>query len=254
MRFGSTSGSQYLRLGAVISCVAWLGAASGCAQKDATPGAAAPAAASAPSAPPTAEAQRAGGASFFAVHMLSDFEAFKKYFEEGAAERAKAGVKGYLLTRLDDGRVVIHFFADDVEAVKQTMRSPELQEYLGRKGAPEASLVWLTRDVLVKLPAVPPTGQTYSLYVKAKVGDFAALERGFRERHALFAEHGVIAEGLHHSVVNEELAVLHFVGTARDKLEALSKRREFLELMTLAQGQGNVEPLIGVDVARDRAR
>src|SRR3954464_6643523 len=49
-----------------------------------------------------------GGASLFVVHMMSDFDAFKKYFDDGEAARAKAGIKGHLLSRLDDGRAVVH--------------------------------------------------------------------------------------------------------------------------------------------------
>jgi len=188
------------------------------------------------------------------VHEMSDYDAFQKFFEEGAPEREKAGVKGYLLSRLDDGRVVIHFFADDVATVEEALKAPNLEEYLGRKGAPEASLVWLTRDVNVTIPAVPPTGETYSLYLKLKVGDFAALEHGFEERSAVFAEQGVIARGLHQSTSSAEIAVLHFMGTARDKLEALLKRKEFVELLSQAKSQGEVKGLVGVDRARHRPR
>jgi hypothetical protein len=210
-------------------------------------------AADAPNAAPAAnDTERAGRASIFVVHLMSDFDAFKKYFEEGAAERAKAGVKGYLLSKLDDGRVVIHFFADEAAVVEDAMRAPEMQAYLDRKGAPETSLVWVTRDVLVKAPPAPPAGETYSLYLKLKVGDFAALERGFRERHPVFAEQGVIAEGLHRSTVSDSIAIVHFVGTAKDKLEALPKRKEFVELLALAKNTDEVKPLIGKDVARDR--
>ena len=212
--------------------------------------------AQAPSAAP-AEANdtaRAGRASVFVFHMMSDFDAFKKYFEDGAADRAKAGVKGYLLSKLDDGRVVVHLFADDVAVVEDALRSPEMQKFLDRKGAPETSIVWVTRDVLVTVPPAPPSGDTYSLYLKLKVGDFAALERGFRERYAVFAEHGVIAQGLHQSTANDAIAILHFLGTAKDKLEALPQRKEFAELMALAKNAEDVKPLVGIDVARDRPK
>jgi hypothetical protein len=243
-----------------LACALSFASLVACGQKDAQPGAAAPTSAAgmeAPGAatPPVAsDTERVGRASIFVVHMMSDYEAFKKYFEAGAEDRAKAGVKGYLLTRLDDGSVVIHFFADDVATVQNALKSPEMEQYLNRKGAPETSLVWLTRDVDVKLPATPPPGETYSLFLRVKVADFAALERAFRERHAVFAEQGVIAEGLHRSTDTEDLAVLHFMGTARDKLAALPKRKEFVELLTQAKVQGEVKPLVGVDVARSRPK
>jgi len=223
-------------------------------------GGAPPAAAASPEPPgaavpaPSEDQHHRGGASVFVVHEMSDFDAFQKFFEEGAPEREKAGVKGYLLSRLDDGRVVIHFFADELRVVDEALKSPKLQEYLGRKGAPEASLVWITRDVYVTVPAAPPTGETYSLYLKLKVGDFAALERGFAARAPVFAEQGVIGRGLHQSTTSEEIAILHFMGTARDKLEALLKRKEFVELLSQAKSQGEVKGLIGVDRARHRAR
>jgi hypothetical protein len=252
----SRSRSRRLESLSLCARLVVLAAAAGCAQNASSPGAEAPAVASpaeGPSAAPAAsDTARAGRASIFVVHMMEDFDAFKKYFEEGAADRAKAGVNGYLLTKLDDGRAVVHFFADDVAAIDEALRSPEMQKYLDRKGAPETTLLWLTRDVLVKAPPAPPAGETFSLYLKLKVGDFAALERGFRERYAVFAEQGVIAEGLHRSTASEDIAILHFVGTAKDKLEALPKRKEFVELMALAKNQDDVKPLVGADVARAR--
>jgi len=219
-----------------------------------------PAAAASPDSPtattpsPSGEQKRQGGASVFVVHEIGDFDAFQKFFEEGAPEREKAGVKGYLLSRLDDGRIVIHFFADDERTVEEALKSPNLEEHLGRKGAPDASLVWLTRDVSVTVPAAPPTGETFSLYLKLKVGDFAALERGFEERAQVFAEQGVIAKGLHQSTSSAEIAILHFMGTARDKLEALLKQKEFVELLAQAKNAGEVKGLVGVDRARHRPR
>lgn len=239
-----------------------LSASVGCAQKDVQPGPATAAgttpAESAPAASAdtasAADAQRVGLTSLFVVHMVSDFDAFKTYFEGGAEERAKAGIKGHLLTRLDNGNVVIHLFADDAATVQTALKSPEMQKYINRQGAPDSSLVWLTRDVVVRLPATPATGETYSLFLKLKVADFAALERGFRERQPVFAEQGVIAEGLHRSTEVEDLVVLHFVGIARDKLAALPQRKEFVELLAQAKVQSDVKPLVGVDVARSRPK
>jgi len=183
---------------------------------------------------------------------MNDFDGFKKYFEDGAAARAQAGVKGHLLTRLGDGRVVVHLFADDVEKVQAALKSPEMERYIDRKGAPESSLIWLTENELVKLPKVPPTGETFSLYLKLRVTDFAALAAGFKQDLSLFAEHDVIGEGLHRSTSKEDIAILHFVGTSRDKLDALVKRREFAELLARAGSQEEAKPLIGVDVSRSR--
>lgn len=188
----------------------------------------------------------------FVVHLMNDFDGFKKYFEDGAPARAQAGVKGHLLTRLGDGRVVVHLFADDVEKVQAALKSPEMERYIDRKGAPESSVMWLTENELVKLPKAPPTGDTYSLYLKLRVTDFAALEQGFKRDLPLFAEHDVIGEGLHRSTSKQEIAILHFVGTSRDKLEALVKRQEFAELVAKAGNKEDLKPLVGVDVSRSR--
>ena len=116
--------------------------AAACAQESTAPPAsgATPATSTAPSADPAAYGviDRRGkvGASVFVANMVSDFDGFKKFFEDGAEERAKAGVKGHLLTRLSDGRVVIHLFASDLDALKMTLASPALQKYLDRPGSP----------------------------------------------------------------------------------------------------------------------
>jgi len=193
-----------------------------------------------------------GGASVFVVHLMSDFDGFKKYFEDGAAARAQAGIKGHLLTRLDDGRVVVHLFADDAEKVEAALKSPEMARYLDRSGAPQSSLVWLTENELVKLPKVRPTGQTFSLYLKLRVTDFAALAEGFKQNLPMFDEHGVIGEGLHRSTSKEDVAILHFVGTSRDKLEALVQRAEFTALLVRAGSRDAEKPLVGIDISRSR--
>jgi hypothetical protein len=196
--------------------------------------------------------QRHGLASIFAVHSVTDYGAFKQYFDGGAGERAKGGVRGYLLSKLDDGRVVIHFFADELDTVKAALESPEMQKYVDAKGAPDASLVWLTRDVVVRLPATAPAAATYSLYLKVKVEDFDAFRRAFEQRHALFAEHGVIAEGLHRGAEQNDLAIVHLVGTSRERLEALVKRPEFADFVALTKNPAEAKPLLAVDVARSR--
>ncbi|MEI9947496.1 MAG: hypothetical protein WDO74_00550 [Pseudomonadota bacterium] len=183
---------------------------------------------------------------------MSDFDAFKKYFEEGAAARAKAGIKGHLLTRLDDGRVVVHLFADDAAKVEEALKSPEMERYLDRKGAPESSLVWFTKNELVKIPATAPNGPTFSLYLKLRITDFDALAQGFREDLPLFAEHAVIGEGLHRSTNKEDIAILHFMGTSREQLEALVKRAEFAQLLARAGNKEEAKPLVGADVSRSR--
>jgi len=204
-------------------------------------------------APPSRDGSLSrGGASLFVVHLMSDFDAFKKYFEDGEAARAKAGIKGHLLSRLDDGRAVVHLFADDPAKVEEALASPEMEAYLDRKGAPESSLVWLTQNELLKIPATPPVGPTFSLYLKLRVTDFAALARGFEQEISWFAEQGVSAEGLHRSTRKDEIAILHFVGTSREKLEALPKRPEFVQLLAKAGSQDEIKPLVGVDVSRSR--
>jgi hypothetical protein len=209
--------------------------------------------ASGPSAVPATvgESQAPGGVSVFVVHLMSDFDGFKKYFEQGEPARAQAGIKGHLLTRLDDGRAVVHLFADDVVKVQDALKSPEMERYLERKGAPESSLLWLTENEFVKIPATAPVSPTFSLYLKLKITDFPALEKGFKERLALFAEQSVIGEGLHKSF-DRDIAILHFMGTSREKLEALVTRPEFGALLALAGSQGEVKPLIGPDVSRSR--
>ncbi|HEY3493661.1 MAG TPA: hypothetical protein VGK73_03200 [Polyangiaceae bacterium] len=241
-----------------LSSLAVLAGATGCAQHPAEPPAsgATPSASAAdtpldPAAQGVVDRRGKGGASVFVAHMVSDFEGFKKFFEEGAAERVKAGVKGHLLTRLDDGRVVIHLFAGDLPAVKMTLESPALQEYLSRSGSPDASLVWLAHDEFIKLPATPPTGQTFSLYYKLRASDLPALRRGFVELQPVFAEQGVIGSGLHQSVAHADLMFLHFMGTARDKLEALSKRPEF-EAWLSASGATEPKSFLGEDLSRSR--
>ena len=218
----------------------------------ANPPAATGAASTDPAANGVLDRRGKGGASVFAAHQVTDFEAFKKFFEDGAAEREQAGVKGHLLTHLDDGRVVIHLFADDLNALKLTLDSPRLQEYLKRPGGPDASAIWLAYDELIQLPAKPPEEKTFSLYYRLNVVDLPALRNGFVSNQALFREHGVVASSLQLGVDRSDLAFLHFMGTSRQKLEELTKRPEFLDWLGT---RGTPEPpqsFIGEDVSRSR--
>lgn len=225
----------------------------GCASTaPASPPVAGPSPATAPAVTAADDSLTRGGSSLFVVHLMSDFDGFKKYFEAGASARAQAGIKGHLLTRLDDGRVVVHLFADDPAKVQDALKSPEMERYLDRKGAPESSLVWFTEDQLVKIPPAPPEVATFSLYLKLRVTDFAALTQGFKEDLSLFAEHAVIGEGLHRSTNKEDIAILHFMGTSREKLEALPKRPEFVALLSRAGSSEEIKPLLGADVSRSR--
>jgi hypothetical protein len=237
----------------------FLACATACAQQSTEPPAssATPATTAEPSLDPAASGviDRRGkaGASVFVGHQVTDFDAFKKFFDEGFEDRAKTGVKGHLLTRLDDNRAIVHLFAADLDALKMTLASPELEQYLGRPGGPEGSLLWLAHDDLVKLPAKPPTEPTFSLYLKLRAADLPALRRGFVQHQALFAEHGVIASGIHQSVDQSDLVFLHFVGTARDKLEALAKRAEFLDWLGTRGAAEAPQSFVGTDLSRSRA-
>jgi len=242
---------HFTRFGAAFAGIALATACASSAPAPASSAAAAPSTGPAPVPATVGESQTRAGVSLFVVHLMSDFDGFKKYFEQGEAARSQAGIKGHLLTRLDDGRVVVHLFADDVVKVQEALKSPEMERYLDRKGAPESSLLWLTENEFVKIPATAPAGPTFSLYLKLRVTDFAGFEQGFKENLPLFAEHGVIGEGLHRSF-DRDIAILHFMGTSHEKLEALVKRPEFGALLARAGSPNELKPLIGADVSRSR--
>lgn len=213
--------------------------------------AAAPAAAASAPEPATAELTRRTGASVFVVHEVSDFAAFQKFFEGGAAERDAAGIEGYLLTRLDDGRVVIHFFAADAAKVQAALNSERMQGYLSRSGAPDASLVWVARDEVVFLPSKRPAGATFSLYFKRRARDVAAFRQAFEQRTEAFAKRGMLGFGLHQSATQPDVVILHFMAATKASLEALPSQPELSELLALTE-EAAFKPLIGEDVSRGR--
>ena len=96
----------------------------------------------------------------------------------------------------------------------------------------------------------------HTLYVRAEdvVGNFTELENGFRALETFFSEQGVIAEGLHRATVGEGIAILHLVGTDKYKLEDLVRKKEFVELLKVSQVEGEIKPLVGVDVSRERPK
>src|SRR4051794_40157452 len=110
-----------------LSCIVGTAACASTAPAPASSAADAPSSGPSPVPETTGESQTKHGVSLFVVHLMSDFDAFKKYFEEGEAARTQAGIQGHLLTRLDDGRVVVHLFADDVVLVQNALKSPEME-------------------------------------------------------------------------------------------------------------------------------
>lgn len=194
-----------------------------------------------------------GGASVFVVNEVKDFDAFKKYLDEGEPQRKEMGVIGYILTRLDDGRVVLHFFAHDIQQVDAALKSPGMEDYIRREGAPDMSLIWLVRDEIVAAPKEPLTGKTFSLFFKLKTSDFDAFKKAFEDRAAVYAEQSVVAYGLHRSTAQDDMIILHFVGTDHDKLGALSTRKEVVELLFMGGGEKSTKALLGEDVARSRS-
>lgn len=249
-------GQGVLRSLSSIAALAW---ATACAEQPAGPpasGATPPTSAAGSSADLTGtgiiDRRGKGGASVFVANQVSDFNAFAKFFEEGASEREKAGVKGHLLTKLDDGRVVVHLFGNDLDALKLTLDSPALKEYLTRPGAPDASSVWLAYDELIKIWPQAPAVPTFSLYLKVNAADLPAIRDGFVKLQSLFAEQSVIASSLHHSTTQSDLVFLHFVGTDHDQLGALATRPELLEWLRKSGSAGPPQSFLGADISRSR--
>ena len=237
---------RFLTKAAPVAGAVCLGA---CSHQAVAPGASEPAA---PSGAVVVAFQPAPlAASVFVVHSITDLGEFEKYFESGNALRAAGSVKGYLLSRLDDGKVVIHFFAEDLDHVQAALNSERMQGYLNRTSAPDASLVWITRDVSLALSPTRPAGKTFSLYFKLQVADIEAFKQGFDARDGLYAAYGVVGRGLHQST-SGRVVVLHFVGTSRERLEALTKEPDFGRLLALAEPEGAARPLLAEDLARSR--
>jgi hypothetical protein len=88
--------------------------------------------------------------------------------------------------------------------------------------------------------------------MRLRAADLGALRRGFIDLQPLFTEQGVVASGLHQSVVHADLLFLHFVGTARDKLDALQKRPEFAEWLGKSGATEPPKSFLGEDVSRSR--
>ena len=93
---------------------------------------------------------------------------------------------------------------------------------------------------------------TVSLYLKFFMIDLPALRSGFVKQQPLFTEHGVIASSLHVGVDQADLAFLHFVGTSRDELDALSKHSQLLEWLTAIGSKEAPQSFLGADVSRSR--
>jgi len=219
-----------------------------CSNQAAEPGAAAPTASAAPAAPAFQPAKL--GASVFILHEIKDPDGFEKFFEQGV-QRDASGVKGHLVSKLPDGRAIVHLFADDMNGVQMAVNSEVLKGIMFREGAPDHSFIWVTNDISVSLSTAPPPGQTFSLYYKLEVPDFETFRREFDARDPLYAAHAVIGRGLHQSP-SQRIVVVHFVGTERERLEALQKDPEFVKLMALAAPEGAGKPLLAVDQVRSR--
>ena len=81
----------------------------------------------------------------------------------------------------------------------------------------------------------------------------ARRARRCRRQHGVqFERSDIIGAGLHKSSARDDVAILHFVGTDRGKLEALPKLPYFVDLLKKAGNREVAKPLVGEDVVRSR--
>ncbi len=176
---------------------------------------AAPPASSAPSTstePAQGEKPAERPSSVFVVHQVPDFDAYLKQFKDNAEVRAAAGVRRFVMARLADGRVALHFSAGSLQSVQDFLDHQYLNLVQADR-ATDSTLIWTTTDDLDELPAEVPPGSV-SLFKKFLLTDADCGIRALIQAQPALRAQGVLGFSLHHSSTDADVAIIHVL--ARD--------------------------------------
>lgn len=146
------------------------------------------------------------------VHQVQDFDAYLQQFKANAQVRAEAGVRRFVMARLADGRVALHFSAGSLQSVQDFLQH-EYLKLVEADQATDSTLIWTTTDDLDELPAEVPPGSV-SLFKKFPLTNTDCAVRALIQAQPALSAQGVLGFSLHHSSTDTDVAIVHLL--ARD--------------------------------------
>jgi hypothetical protein len=150
--------------------------------------------------------------SVFVVHQVPDFDAYLKQFKDNTEARAAAGVRRFIMARLADGRVALHFSAGSLKSVQDFLDHQYLT-LVEADRATDSTLIWTTTDDLDELPTEVAPGSV-SLFKKFLLTDTDCGVRALIKAQSALSAQGILGFSLHHSSTDADVAILHVL--ARD--------------------------------------
>lgn len=146
------------------------------------------------------------------MHQVRDFAAYIQQFNGNAEVRAEAGVRSFVMARLADGRVALHFSAGSLQSVQDFLEH-EYLKLVEADQATDSTLIWITTDDLDELPAEVVPGSV-SLFKKFSLTDTDCAVRALIQAQPTLRAQGVLGFSLHHSSTDSDVAIIHLL--ARD--------------------------------------
>jgi hypothetical protein len=218
------------------------------AQTDAAPAAPAPAEIQ-PAAPPEAKstAERGGTQSIFALLKVKEPKAFVAQLDGMRADLQKASAFAYVVSRGQDQTemVIVHIVGRSGEKLTAFVDAEKAKA--GGLFA-SASEFFVAQDDAYQVPSPWPEQETFDVFLRFKVKDYAAWRAGFDRNGEVRAASGVIGYGIHRSLADERV-IVHYLAKSTDLLRQISSMPEIIKLMKDQGIQGSPKPFYATNIA-----
>lgn len=191
-------------------------------------------------------------ASVFVVHQVPDFDAYVRQFEKNQGIRDQAGVSRAILARLADDpkRVAVHFSVGSLGAVKAFLNSHDYERLVAEDRATDSTLLWITTDELVELPAEIMPGSV-SLYEKFPVRDRECLVRALAGGQSELYAEGLLGFSLHALANDAEATILHLIAADRPTVERIASGRQLTGLLDGCGAKNPDKKLVANNYSKD---
>jgi hypothetical protein len=179
-------------------------------------------------------------AAVLLTHEVRDYDAWRAVFDEHAAARKRAGIKGAHVNRSADrpNVVTVYLVADSIDTIGKFLSDPDLKSTMQRAGvvsAPAAVMITPVEDHTLRGRPLP------ALIVKHKVTSFDTWKQQFDAHSGERAKAGIIGHAVNRVTDSPETLVVYLQAETIDSLRQFSSSESLKNAMMKAGVQGPPE-------------
>jgi len=170
-------------------------------------------------------------------HRVSEFDAWKKVFDDDLPARKKAGCLGHHINRGADDPAWVHVYcpATDVDKVKAFIHSPEVADVMvnaGVVGPP--SITFMTP----KSTDIIPDQKLPGIIVTHEVEDYDRWRAAYDEFDGFRKQSGIVGHAVNQELGNPNRVIVYHQANDMDSLRAFVDSPELEEAMQRAGVSG----------------